>query len=79
MMWYHGGFGWWLLMSVGMVVCLALVIWVGVVLARGTTIFGSERAALLTPQEILAKRFAQGEINKEDFERDLDALRSANH
>jgi putative membrane protein len=82
MMWYSHGWGWagWILMSVAMVAFWALVV-TAVVLAvrylagaRGTTAnppgSGSTRA-----EELLAERFARGEIDDNEYRQRLAALR----
>jgi putative membrane protein len=76
-MWYmHDiGWGWWLLMSVGMVAFWALVIWGIVTFARG----GSSNPQPLQkdpdrPLEILQRRLARGEISVEQYQKLRDAL-----
>ncbi|MER5360527.1 hypothetical protein [Streptomyces sp. NPDC002785] len=87
MMWYNGGWGWsgWLLMTVIMVVFWSLLI-VGVVaLTRyltntrrsyqpgpppGEAAWGSRRA-----EDLLAERFARGEIDEDEYKRRLALLR----
>jgi len=66
--WGYGGWGGWL-MLIGMVIFWGLIIWGIVALVRRTGRFGccssgpSESAL-----EILKKRYAKGEIGKEEFE-----------
>jgi putative membrane protein len=69
--WFGGGFGGWggWLMGVGMIVFWGLIIWGIVALVRRTGRSGccgqeSSESAL----EILKKRYAKGEIGKEEFE-----------
>ncbi|MFJ1700930.1 SHOCT domain-containing protein [Streptomyces sp. NPDC088252] len=86
MMWYHGGWGGgWLLMTVIMIVFWSLLI-AGVVAlthyltdARrshqpgpptGEAAWGSRRA-----EDLLAERFARGEIDEDEYERRLTVLR----
>ena len=83
MMWYSGdGWGWagWALMTVGMVAFWALVI-TAVVLAvryltgtRGTPASpsGSGRTRA---EDLLAERFARGEIDDNEYRQRLSALR----
>lgn len=80
MVWYgHGVTGWGLAaMSFGMVVFWAVVIGVGILLYR--TWNGSSRrddsstAASRSPEQLLAERFARGEIDEEEYRRRLAAL-----
>lgn len=72
---YGVGWGWWLLMSVGMVAFWGLVIWGIVTLARG----GAPRPPLQEkeqdrPLEILQRRLARGEISVEEYDKLRDAL-----
>jgi putative membrane protein len=69
--WSWGG---WLLMTATMVAFWALVAWVVVVAIRA-----SRRPSQLIPhpEQTLAQRFAAGEINEDEYQRRLDALRAA--
>ena len=79
MMWYWGGgMHWWGWLSgaLGMVVFWALIIWGAMALARWA------RDTRQTPHEedperILARRFAAGEIDAEEYRRDLHTLHGA--
>ncbi|MFG2026877.1 SHOCT domain-containing protein [Streptomyces sp. NPDC048825] len=80
MFWYaHGMSGWgWFGMSVGMVLFWALIITALVLVFRAVN-RPHEHAhphipAAPTPQQILAERFARGEINEEVYRRRLSAL-----
>ncbi len=81
MFWDDSGVGWWghLLMIVTMVVFSGLIIAGIVALVRYV---GREpepfqtRTAPSTPEEILAARFARGELDEEEYRRRLDVLRS---
>jgi putative membrane protein len=83
MMWYDGdGWGWagWIAMSVGMVAFWALVI-TAVVLAiryltstRGSAA-GSPGPGQTRAEDVLAERFARGEIDEDDYRQRLSALR----
>jgi putative membrane protein len=63
------GWGWWLLMSVGMVAFWALVVYGFVWLVRGAPPLRREEAPLAPPDEILKRRLARGEITIEEYER----------
>lgn len=75
-----GGGNWWW-MSIMMLVVVGGLIWVGVTLVRHgnqiphTQTPGSPTPpARQTPQELLAERFARGEIEPDDYRQRLDAL-----
>lgn len=87
MMWYDGGWGWsgWLFMTVIMVVLWSLLIVGTVAMARylaglhrdhrpgpssGDPAWGSRRA-----EDLLAERFARGEIDEDEYKRRLALLR----
>jgi putative membrane protein len=75
MMYWNDGWGWgaWLMMTVGMIGFWGLVAWVIVTLARGTS---ATRAPERSAEDILAERFARGEIDEEEYTARLDALHS---
>ncbi len=75
-MWYmHDvGWGWWLLMSVGMVAFWALVLYGVVWLVRGEALGRSKPATPESPDEVLRRRLAEGEITIEEYERVRAAL-----
>ncbi|MFD8250757.1 SHOCT domain-containing protein [Nocardia sp. NPDC059691] len=81
MMWYGSGMSGWgyVLMTVGMVIFWALVVAgiVAVVRYAGTssrdTTAGSSHYGP-TPQQILAERYARGEIDEEEFDRRMKTL-----
>ena len=64
----HEGMGWWMLFgSIWFVIFWGLVIWAIVsVFSRGER--GSTSGGGETPLEIAKRRYAQGEINREQFE-----------
>ncbi|GDY30964.1 hypothetical protein GTS_25970 [Gandjariella thermophila] len=78
MFWYGSGMGMWggLLMTLGSVLVLALLV-VGVLAALrylgrvAPQAGGASRPA----EDILAERFARGEIDEDEYRRRLDALR----
>jgi putative membrane protein len=65
-----GGFGWGWFMPIGMILFWGLVIWGIVALVRSAATPGSTGASrqLDTALEVLKRRYAQGEISKEEFE-----------
>ncbi|MFE0515621.1 SHOCT domain-containing protein [Streptomyces sp. NPDC058964] len=85
MIWYdHNVGGWgWFAMSVGMIFFWALVILVGVLVYRALVMPGrrSERADTPplgpTPEQLLAERFARGEIDEDEYHRRLAVLGAA--
>ncbi len=78
---HHGDWGWggWLLMSITMLAFLALVAWGVFLVWRSTTHQdradqGTRSGDRHTPQEILAERFARGEIDAEEYRARLEVL-----
>lgn len=73
---YHEECSWgaWLSMSVVLVAFSAVLIWAIFTVVRSTAP-GAPRGET-TPEQILAERFARGEIDEEDYGRRLDALRT---
>jgi putative membrane protein len=69
--WSWGG---WLLMTATMVAFWALVAWVVVVAIRATRPPAQHTP---DPERTLAQRFAAGEIDDDEYQRRLDALRGA--
>ncbi|WP_440972379.1 SHOCT domain-containing protein [Nocardia seriolae] len=81
MFWYGNGMSGWgyALMTVGMVVFWALVIGGFVALIRSTTTGSDTGVKPLsgpTPQQILAERYARGEIDHEEYAQRLKILES---
>jgi putative membrane protein len=68
------GWGWWLLMSIGMVAFWALVIYGAVWLLRGERPQGREQERLEDPQEVLKRRLAAGEISIDEYQQLRDAI-----
>ena len=68
--WGYGGWGGWLMWG-GMIVFWGLIIWGIVALVRrtgGAGCCGAEHQHSESALEILKKRYAKGEIGKEEFE-----------
>ena len=66
-----GGFGWWWLMPILMVLFLILGIWAVVALVRGVSQPSDSDSGSSRPDsalEVLRKRYARGEISKEEYE-----------
>lgn len=82
MMYYSGDWAWWawIPMTVVMALFWGLLIWAVVTLVRGRGFFTSpaepaEREARSSPEDILAERLARGEIDVDEYERRMDAVR----
>lgn len=74
MMWGYDDSGWWwVVMAFGMIAFWAIVAWVVVSVWRG------ERRESTPPdaERILAERYANGEIDGDEYQQRLGALRSA--
>lgn len=73
MMWWGGDWSWgaWLAMTVTMFGFWALVIWAVTSFVRGER---GDRPR--DAEDVLAERFARGEIDEEEFERRRDLLRA---
>ena len=84
MMWGYGaGWGWgaWLTMGIGMILFWGLVIGGGIVLIRylaGTRYHdpSSGGPGRTEPEQILAERFARGDIDEDEYRRRCELLRS---
>ncbi len=63
-----GGFGWGGFMGLGMILFWGLVIWGIVALVRGAGWVGCCGGSSDSALEVLRRRYAQGEISKEEFE-----------
>ncbi len=68
----HMGRGWWWVMGVGWLIFLALVVVLGVLLVRYLT-SGAGRGS--SAEDVLAERFARGEIDEDEYRRRRAALR----
>ena len=60
-----GGGGWWFMPILG-IIFLGLIIWAVVALIRGQS--GSQSAGVDSAMEMLKRRYARGEIDKEEYE-----------
>ncbi|HEX6345909.1 SHOCT domain-containing protein [Umezawaea sp.] len=78
MYWYGNGMNGWgyAVMTIGMVLFWAVAILGGVALVRHLTRpAGTTRGS--AAEQVLAERFARGEVDQEEFEQRLKALRSS--
>lgn len=77
--WYGGGMGWggWLVMSLVWLVLLGVILYLVVRLLPGGSGGGSSREGQESPEEILDRRFARGEIESETYQAQRAALRQA--
>ena len=75
MMWWPDGWGWggWLMMTLTMLAFWGIVAWVIVTLVRQP---GTRRETNPNAEEILAERFARGEIDEEEYTKRRAMLRS---
>lgn len=71
--WYgQGGAGWWMLvMPVMWIAFLAVASWIVVMLTRVPT---SRSARTTTPEDVLQRRLAAGDVTIEEYQRTLAAL-----
>jgi putative membrane protein len=78
MFWYGNGMNGWgySVMTIGMVLFWAVAILGGVALLRHL-LRPAPAARGNTPEEVLAERFARGEIDDEEFDRRRKALRAS--
>jgi len=67
----HMGRGWWWVMGIGWLIFLAFIVLLVVVLVRTFT-NGPARGSA---DDILAERFARGEIDEDEYRRRRNALR----
>ncbi|HVT75886.1 MAG TPA: SHOCT domain-containing protein [Acidimicrobiales bacterium] len=73
--WNDGWSGWtWATMTIGMIVFWALVIWAVIAVARSSN--AADGDTRRSPEQILAARFAAGEIDSDEYHRRLEDLRS---
>ncbi|MGH3783903.1 MAG: SHOCT domain-containing protein [Pseudonocardiaceae bacterium] len=76
MWWYGSGMSSWgyALMTLGMVLFWALVIFGVVALVRYVARNDRSTAVQPSPEQMLAERFARGEIDEQEYHQRLDAL-----
>lgn len=79
MMGYGGGMGWggWVGMILVWVVLIALVVWAVTRLLPARPAEGHQQPGQETPEEILDRRFARGEVDLETYQAQRAALASA--
>lgn len=82
MMWWYGpgmsGWGY-ALMTVSMVLFWALIIFGAIALVRYLARGDRAVASRPTPEQLLAERFARGEIDEHEYDQRLDTLRGRTH
>ena len=79
-MWWNDSAGWWVVMPFVMVVFWVAVIWLAVSFFQGR--FGrpsGERDRSERLEEILAQRYARGEIDEDEYRRRLAILSGTKH
>lgn len=75
-MWRNGDWGWWFLMPLLMLGFWAAVVWVVAAAVRRKPVGASPTApSAHDPEQILAERYARGDIDDEEYRRRLDTLR----
>jgi putative membrane protein len=79
MFWYHGGMtGWgWVLMSLSTLLFWAVLVAAGLLLFRALSRVPRDTHPVgrSTPEQVLAERFARGEIDEDEYRRRLAVLR----
>jgi putative membrane protein len=81
MYWYGSGMGGWgyALMTIGLILFWGAVIFIIVALVRYLSRTGPQGGAprqQQTPEQLLAERFARGEIGEDEYQRRLATLRT---
>lgn len=71
---YGGGWIWMILMSLFWIVLIAVIVWAAVRLVQRPGDGERHARPRETPQEILDRRFASGEIDAEEYTRARDHL-----
>jgi putative membrane protein len=69
-----GGWGWMMLMPLLWIVLIGLIVWAVVRLSQRPSTQMGGQAPRETPQEILDRRFASGEIDEQAYMRAHDTL-----
>ncbi len=74
MYWNDGGAGWWWIvpMIIVMVVVVGAVVWAVLANTQGSASGGHRPES--TPEEVLAQRFAHGDIDSTEYHEKLDTL-----
>jgi putative membrane protein len=75
MIWSNGSGGWWLLALPLMIVCMVMMMRM-MGHGHGAQTGGSHAHRAGGPERILAERLARGEIDTEEYQGRLDALRA---
>jgi putative membrane protein len=65
---HNFGWGWWLVMSIGMVAFWGLVIYGIVLLVRGQSPERREEPPKESPEDVLKRRLAKGEVSIDEYE-----------
>ncbi|HEU0042656.1 MAG TPA: SHOCT domain-containing protein [Jiangellaceae bacterium] len=79
-MWWNDSSGWWFVMPLLMVVFWVGVIWLVVSVFRGLVARPSgEGGRPERPEEILARRYARGQIDEDEYRRRRDILSGTEH
>jgi putative membrane protein len=73
------GWGWWLLMSIGMIAFWGVVIYGAVWLLRGGSPQRPEQPPPEHSREILERRLVRGEISVEEYERLTATIERSSH
>jgi putative membrane protein len=81
MFWFdHNVSGWgWFAMTLGMVAFWGLIITAVVMFVRAVGPASTTSAPPSSPEQILAERFARGEIDQDEYHRNLATLRGDAH
>lgn len=76
MWWFDHGGGWWpWLMVIPMLVSWGLVVWGIVALVKATVHDAGQPRLRPDPEQVLAERFARGEVDAEEYRERLAILR----
>ena len=73
----HMGGGWWWVMGVGWLIFLGLLVVLGYVLIRHQTQTQGRGQRRSAAEDVLADRFARGEIDEAEYRRRRDVLNSS--